>query len=112
MAASSASTAAPDAPDAPDPAPAPAPQHPDPSDSKYDAAAAAAAAWARFELQVQALIPAVVGLAAMFTGRHLPCPLRALAGSLGQMPALAGGGFDGVTLRCVKLCVCACMWLG
>jgi hypothetical protein len=35
----------------------------------------------------------------MFTSRHLPCPLRALSGSLGQLPALAGGGFDVVTLR-------------
>lgn len=54
--------------------------------------------WARFEQRVQVLVPAVVGLATMFTARHLPCPLRALSGSLGQM---AMGGFDVVTLRYV-----------
>lgn len=52
--------------------------------------------WARFEGRVQALVPAVVGLVTMFTARHLPCPLRALSGSLGQMAVC---GFDVVTLR-------------
>lgn len=79
---------------APDPPP-PASTIPDSSHNNTEAVAA----WAHFESRVQALIPAVVGLAAMFTSRHLPCPLRALSGSLGQLPAVAGGGFDAVTLR-------------
>lgn len=55
--------------------------------------------WPRFEARVKGLIPAVVGLASMFTARHLPCPLRTLAGTL------AAVGFDVVTLRYVCVCI-------
>lgn len=52
--------------------------------------------WGRFQARVQGMVLAVVGLASIFTARHIPCPLRTLAGTLASV------GFDVVTLRCVR----------